>query len=105
MSKSMENLAGLFTGKMKGLRDKPNETSGASARDRAKAEREEIEKIDRRSERKTGRTEQFAVRIKLETKTEIYAYAKTHTMTVGETIERAMAALQKEITEARKDRE
>lgn len=47
----------------------------------------------RRARRKTGRTEQFATRLKAETLEAIYAYADQHEITLAETIERAIAAL------------
>jgi len=49
----------------------------------------------RRARRKTGRTEQFATRLKAETLAKIYAYADRHEITLAETIERAVAALEK----------
>ncbi len=47
----------------------------------------------RRARRKTGRTEQFATRLRAETLESIYAYADAHEITLAETIERAIAAL------------
>ena len=47
----------------------------------------------RRARRKTGRTEQFATRLRAETLDAIYAYADRHEITLAETIERAMSAL------------
>lgn len=47
----------------------------------------------RRTRRKTGRTEQFATRLRADTIEAIYAYADRHEITLAETIERAMAAL------------
>ena len=47
----------------------------------------------RRARRKTGRTEQFATRLRADTLEAIYAYADHHEITLAETIERAMAAL------------
>jgi hypothetical protein len=47
----------------------------------------------RRARRKTGRTEQFATRLRAETLEAIYAYADRHEITLAETIERAMSAL------------
>ncbi|MGV1768397.1 stability/partitioning determinant [Rhizobium rhizogenes] len=47
----------------------------------------------RRTRRKTGRTEQFATRLRAETIEEIYNYADQHEITLAETIERAVAAL------------
>lgn len=47
----------------------------------------------RRARRKTGRTEQFATRLRADTIEAIYAYADRHEITLAETIERAIAAL------------
>ena len=47
----------------------------------------------RRTRRKTGRTEQFATRLRAETLAAIYTYADRHEITLAETIEHAMAAL------------
>lgn len=47
----------------------------------------------RRTRRKTGRTEQFATRLRAETIEAIYNYADQHEITLAETIERAIAAL------------
>lgn len=47
----------------------------------------------RRTRRKTGRTEQFATRLRADTLEAIYAYADRHEITLAETIERAIAAL------------
>ena len=50
-------------------------------------------RLTRRTRRKTGRTEQFATRLRAETLEAIYAYADKHEITLAETIERAMAVL------------
>lgn len=50
-------------------------------------------KPPRRTRRKTGRTEQFATRLKAETLEAIYAYADQHEITLAETVEHAIAAL------------
>ena len=50
----------------------------------------------RRARRKTGRTEQFATRLRADTLEAIYTYADRHEITLAETIERAMAALTQE---------
>lgn len=50
-------------------------------------------KPTRRARRKTGRTEQFATRLRADTLEAIYAYADRHEITLAETIERAMASL------------
>ncbi|KIP99958.1 stability/partitioning determinant [Agrobacterium tumefaciens] len=47
----------------------------------------------RRTRRKTGRTEQFATRLRADTIEAIYGYADRHEITLAETIERAIAAL------------
>ena len=47
----------------------------------------------RRTRRKTGRTEQFATRLRADTIEAIYNYADRHEITLAETIERAIAAL------------
>lgn len=47
----------------------------------------------RRTRRKTGRTEQFATRLRADTIEAIYNYADQHEITLAETIERAIAAL------------
>ncbi|MEC5293762.1 stability/partitioning determinant [Aurantimonas sp. C2-6-R+9] len=47
----------------------------------------------RRARRKTGRTEQFATRLRADTIEAIYAYADRHEITLAETIERAITAL------------
>lgn len=48
----------------------------------------------RRRRRKTSRTEQFATRLRADTLAAIYAYADRHEITLAETIERAVAALE-----------
>ena len=50
----------------------------------------------RRTRRKTGRTEQFATRLRADTLEAIYAYADRHEITLAETIERAMSVLVEE---------
>lgn len=47
----------------------------------------------RRARRKTGRTEQFATRLRADTLEAIYHYADRHEITLAETIERAMQSL------------
>lgn len=47
----------------------------------------------RRTRRKTGRTEQFATRLRADTIEAIYSYADRHEITLAETIERAIRAL------------
>ncbi|NTA51281.1 MULTISPECIES: stability/partitioning determinant [Rhizobium/Agrobacterium group] len=49
----------------------------------------------RRTRRKTGRTEQFATRLRAETIEAIYNYADHHEITLAETIERAIEALKR----------
>ena len=53
---------------MEALANKFRKTKGATVSDRLEIEKAEIGKIDGRSLRRTGRTEQFAARIKPETK-------------------------------------
>ena len=50
----------------------------------------------RRTRRKTGRTEQFATRLRAETIEAIYNYADQHEITLAETIERAIEALRRD---------
>lgn len=50
----------------------------------------------RRTRRKTGRTEQFATRLRAETIEAIYNFADQHEITLAETIERAVEALKRE---------
>lgn len=52
-----------------------------------------VTKTLRRTRRKTGRTEQFATRLRADTIEAIYSYADRHEITLAETIERAIAAL------------
>lgn len=52
-----------------------------------------VTKTLRRTRRKTGRTEQFATRLRADTIEAIYSYADRHEITLAETIERALAAL------------
>ena len=47
----------------------------------------------RRARRKTGRTEQFSTRLRADTIEAIYSYADRHEITLAETIERAIRAL------------
>ncbi len=54
----------------------------------------------RRTRRKTGRTEQFATRLRAETIEAIYNYADQHEITLAETIERAIEALKRGRNEA-----
>jgi hypothetical protein len=49
--------------------------------------------VTRRARRKTGRTEQFATRLRADTLEAIYKYADRHQITLAETIERAMQSL------------
>jgi hypothetical protein len=50
-------------------------------------------KVDGRSLRKTGRTQQFNVRLKSDTKQEIQRLADANNWLIGEVIEHAIAAL------------
>ena len=53
------------------------------------------EKIDRRTLRKTGRTELFSARVTAETKAALKTYADANNMLLGEVLERALALLTK----------
>lgn len=71
-------------------------TRAAGFRETPKAARSEAVppiRATRRTRRKTGRTEQFATRLRAETIEAIYNYADRHEITLAETIERAVAAL------------
>ena len=94
--KVRENLAGLFNPKMNRLRATPK-LAGNGAAARGRAERTRIGAEDGRSARKTGRTEQFACRITAETKADIYVLAGRHGWTVGETVERMLVALERQL--------
>lgn len=52
-----------------------------------------VAKPMRRTRRKTGRTEQFATRLRADTLEAIHAYAERHEITLAETVERAMRVL------------
>lgn len=67
-----------------GFRETPKATEPASSNQVRPA---------RRVRRKTGRTEQFATRLRGDTIDAIHAYADQHEITLAETIERAMVAL------------
>jgi hypothetical protein len=54
-------------------------------------------KIDGRSLRKTGRTEQFNVRVKAETRRTIQSLADANDWLIAEVIERAVAALEEKL--------
>lgn len=70
-----------------GFRETPKAQSAPEA---------EPAQVQRRARRKTGRTEQFATRLRAETLEAIYAYADRHEITLAETIERAIASLSKD---------
>lgn len=53
----------------------------------------------RRTRRKTGRTEQFATRLRADTIESIHGYADRHEITLAETIERALRALHQQETQ------
>ena len=61
-------------------------------------EQRQPKKVDRRSLRKTGRTEQFNVRLKSATKQEIQRLADDNGWLIGEAIEHAVAALNEKLT-------
>ena len=54
-------------------------------------------KVDRRTLRKTGRTEQFNVRLKASTKLEIQRLAEARDWLIGEVIEHAVLALNEKL--------
>jgi len=71
-------------------------TRAAGFRETPKApeqSRSSIAKPLRRVRRKTGRTEQFATRLRADTIEAIYGYADRQEITLAETIERAIATL------------
>ncbi|MDX0500817.1 stability/partitioning determinant [Sinorhizobium medicae] len=70
-------------------------TRAAGFRETPKAPEPEArgKKLTRRARRKTGRTEQFATRLRADTLEAIYGYADRHEITLAETIEHAIAAL------------
>lgn len=90
-----EDFAGLYGL----LAKKPRKNRGTAVRDRSKTEDAPIAKVDRRSERATGRTEQFGCRIKQETIDTIHALRENHGMTIGAVVERAINALERELAQ------
>lgn len=54
---------------------------------------EQLPALPRRARRKTGRTHQFATRLRIETVRGFQEYADTHEITIAETLERALKAL------------
>ena len=76
---------------------KSGENRTRSVDEHVKAERAELKKIDGRTLRKTGRTDQLNVRVAAETKAEIQALANAHDWLIGEVIEKAVAALKREM--------
>lgn len=58
---------------------------------------EREQKLDRRSLRRTGRTEQLNVRVKAETKQTIHAIAEQNGLKIAQVIERAIEALERTI--------
>ena len=68
-------------------------TRGMSAAKQISLEKKALKKIDGRSLRKTGRTQQFNARVKASTKREIQHIAKSQGWLIGEAIEHAVAAL------------
>ena len=79
------------------LGSKLRKTKGASVADRLQLERQELAKLDGRSLRATGRTEQLNLRLTAETKDKIQAIATEKSMKLAEVIERAIAALEREL--------
>ena len=78
------------------------ETGTASHRAPSVAEqlnynKREDPKVDGRSLRKTGRTEQFNVRLRVETKQHIQDVAEANKWLIAEVIERALAALDEKL--------
>lgn len=55
-------------------------------------------KVDGRSLRKTGRTEQFNVRLRSETKQDIQALADSNGWLIAEVIEKALEALREKLS-------
>lgn len=78
------------------LRNKFRQAKGMSLADRFEAEARGGGKIDGRSLRRTGRTEQLAVRVTAKTKEAYQAYAARHDILLAEVLERALAALEAE---------
>lgn len=62
--------------------------------DRLQVEQRELRKIDGRSLRKAGRTEQVNIRLKQETKLAIQRLATANGWLIGEVIERSIATLE-----------
>lgn len=72
---------------------------GPDVKDRLAAEKRAAKKIDRRTLRRTGRTEQFNVRLKQETKDAILRLAEANNWLNGEVVERAIALLEQHLAE------
>jgi hypothetical protein len=79
------------------LGSKLRKTRGASVADRLALERQELAKIDGRSSRATGRTEQLNLRLKSDIKDRIKRIAKDKDLLLAEVIERAIEALEREM--------
>ena len=62
-------------------------------------EKRQPQKVDGRSLRKTGRTEQFNVRLRAGTKQEVQRLAEAHGWLIGEVIEHAVVALIEKLAE------
>lgn len=75
-----------------GFRETPRATASPAPPDVPMPETSPPSKT-RRARRKTGRTEQFATRLRADTLEAIYGYADSHEITLAETIERAIEAL------------
>lgn len=62
-------------------------------KERLATERREEKKIDRRTLRKTGRTQQVNIRLRQATRDDIQRLSETHGWLIGEVIEHAIEAL------------
>lgn len=82
----VDNVAVKAATRAAGFRETPKAANSESA---------PSTRTQRRTRRKTGRTEQFATRLRAETIEAIYSYADQHEITLAETVERAIAALQR----------
>lgn len=73
----------------------PSRTLGVG--DHLLREKQHPKRVDGRSLRKTGRTEQFNVRVKAETKQEIQRLSDANDWLIGEVIEQAVSALSEKL--------
>ena len=83
-----------YPGKLEALRAKFRKTTGRTVAERTTLESPKTQKIDRRTLRRTGRTELLSVRVTAELKAEVHALAAADNLLVAEVIEQALAALQ-----------